>query len=185
MKLNELLLEKREAVINAWVDQVLDTYESAGFLKKQQDRFANPIGANTRECLHRIFLVLQEENNDLGAIAEPLETLVKIRAVQDFAPSRATGFVFQVKDLVRKALTAETDPMVQALITAFEERVDTAALMTFDLYMSCRERLHRIRIRELESGTHVLTTGTSCPSAAFRHRRQKAPVTISNPDLLT
>ena len=44
MDLETLLAEKKKVVVHKWIDQVLESYGSPDFFKKQKDRFANPIG---------------------------------------------------------------------------------------------------------------------------------------------
>lgn len=64
-----------------------------------------------------------------------LDAIIRVRAVQDFAPSEAVAFVFALREIVES--TAE----VQA-------RIDQVALAAFDTYMKCREQIAEIRVRE-------------------------------------
>jgi hypothetical protein len=45
--------------------------------------------------------------------------------------------------------------------------------MVFDMYLACRERLYQARINEMQSGRHILTDGSQCPSALLRAGRGK------------
>ncbi len=51
MKLTELLSEKRPAILNRWLDVIVEAYhaDTSIFLKNQKDQFANPIGYSLRE----------------------------------------------------------------------------------------------------------------------------------------
>ncbi len=55
------------------------------------------------------------------------------------------------------------------------------ALQVFDCYMGCRERLHQVRIGELESNRHLMTDRAICPSRLTRDKK-KALVCRKLPD---
>jgi hypothetical protein len=170
MDLQGLLSSKKKAIVGKWTDAVLDTYEAPGFFKKQKDRFANPIGATISGGLQELYDILLE-NRELDEAAAPLESIIKMRAVQDFAPSRAVSFVYLLKDIVRQEAAGEANSESLAVL---EARLDRMALMAFDLYMECRERLHRIRVNEVLSGRSTLTDGTKCVSARLKKEQAEA-----------
>jgi hypothetical protein len=171
MDLETLLAEKKKVVIKKWVDQVLDSYGSPEFFKKQKDRFANPVGATISDGLSKLYEVLVG-NRDLAEASKPLEDIIKIRAVQDFAPSQAVSFVYQFKNIVRQELTKEKNVNeILATLAPLEARIDQVALMAFDFYMNCRERLHQIRVNEVMSGRSALTDGTKCISAMLKRNQ--------------
>jgi len=168
MNLETILAPKKKVITQKWIDRVLDTYGAPEFFKKQKDRFANPIGATISEGLQDLYAVLLEER-ELGEAAKPLENIIKIRAVQDFTPSQSVAFVYQLKSIVREALDRDKNrDEFLAGMTALEARIDKVALMAFDLYMDCRERLHQIRVNEVLSGRSALTDGTKCVSAMLK-----------------
>ena len=174
MNLQTLLGEKKKAIVRKWTDGVLDTYGSPEFFKKQKDRFANPIGATISDGLHKLFNILVE-GGELGAASEPLENIIKIRAVQEFTPSQAVSFVYLLKTIVREELTKEKGKeQFQESLAGLEARIDTIALMAFDFYMDCRERLHQIRINEVLSGRSALTDGTKCFSAMLKRKQAES-----------
>ena len=98
------LTEKKKEVIKKWVDRVLSTYASPDFFKTQKDRIANPVGSNIAEGLRDIYELLLAGAESEG-FNEPLDRVVRIRAVQDFSPSQAVSFMFMLKDVVRAELT--------------------------------------------------------------------------------
>lgn len=170
----QLLSDYRAIIVDRWVDSVLDTYSADGsaIFKKQKDRFANPVGYNVRQGLLELYnLLLGGEEIHLPGTT--IESLIKVRAVQEFSPSAAVSFIFTLKQLVRESSLREKIDVSQADWLLFESRLDALALKVFDLYMSCRERLHQIRVRELESGTHILTDGTKCSPAMLRRSPTK------------
>lgn len=173
MKIENILTERKADIVKKWIDLVLDSYESANFFKSQKNAIANPIGSNISEALKELFDLLLNDSAP-EHLAVPLETVIKIRAVQDFTPSQAVSFVLLLKKVVRDEL-ANADKgadLVEAM--EFEARVDQAALQAFDIYMACRERLFQIRLNEYRNGTHALTDGTKCGSAWLRKKMEKS-----------
>jgi len=86
-----------------------------------------------------------------------LDGIVRIRAVQEFAPSEALGFIFQLKDVVRKVLAkAPQHPAAANELDVFDSAVDDLALFAFDLYMQCREKIYDIKAKEARSLTFRL-----------------------------
>jgi hypothetical protein len=59
----------------------------------------------------------------------------------------------------------------QESLAELDNRIDQVALMAFDFYMDCRERLHQIRVNEVLSGRHALTDGTKCVSAMLKKKQ--------------
>lgn len=174
MDIETLLAEKKKVILQKWIDQVLDSYGSPGFFKKQKDRFANPIGSTISEGLEALYGILQESRDHQEA-AKPLENMIKIRAVQDFTPSQAVSFVFLFKDIVREELAREKESdHLLASLSGLDARIDKMALMAFDFYMDCRERLHRIRVNEVLSGRSALTDGTKCFSAVLKRNQTES-----------
>ena len=174
MSIETLLAPKKKAIVQKWTDQVLDSYGSPDFFKKQKDRFANPIGATISEGLQNLFAILVE-GRELTEAAKPLEDIIKIRAVQEFAPSVAVSFVYTLKNIVRNELAREKDrEEVLNLLSALDSRIDKIALMAFDFYMDSRERLHQIRVNEVLSGRSALTDGTKCVSAMLKQDQKES-----------
>ena len=168
MSIETLLAEKKKAIVQKWIDQVLDSYGASSFFKKQKDRFANPIGSTISDGLQKLYAVLLEDR-ELGEAAKPLEDIIKIRAVQDFAPSNAISFAYLLKNIVREELSKEKNrEEVLGILSVLDPRIDKIALMAFDIYTDCRERLHQIRVNEVLSGRSALTDGTKCVSAMLK-----------------
>jgi hypothetical protein len=169
--MKNFLTEKKKIIVQRWTDLVLDSYGSPEFLKKQKNQFANPIGSTISTGLQVIYAILAE-GNELGLACKPLEDIVKIRAVQDFTPSQSISFVYLLKTIVRQELAKDKKSSVgQESLAELDNRIDQVALMAFDFYMDCRERLHQIRVNEVLSGRHALTDGTKCVSAMLKKKQ--------------
>jgi hypothetical protein len=169
MKILPLLAEKEAVIVKRWLKHVLAAFpvEGGRFLEKQQDRFANPLGANFSEGLAGLFSHLRSEAP--GDVTAILEQLMKVRAVQaEDTPAESLAFIFALKDIIRDECRKEWGPALDAEWPMFAARIDRLALRAFDLYMASRERLFQVRLRELQSGNYVLTDNMKCPSAMLR-----------------
>ncbi len=170
--LKEFLKEKRSAILDDWAEKVLSTYseEGAPLFKKITDQFANPVGHKVKAGIAEIFDAILDQENVAERIYPVMEDLVMVRAVQTFKPSDAVSFIFDLKEAVLSECNKAGRGDYYEELPAFNAKVDAVALHVFDLYMASRERLYQIRIRELKSGSHILTD-SSCPSALLREKR--------------
>ena len=132
--------EQREAMIRRWLDLTLRAYpdQTARFLRNTADPFQNPVGAALRNGIPILLDYLSGVGEQRAALAA-LDEIVHIRAVQDFTPGEAVGFVFLAREAVGEA------PLPAAGPDDFGRRVDELAMLAFDLYMRCREKLWEIR----------------------------------------
>jgi len=174
MDLLEALKTKKEEILSIWVDRTLESYTSSEFFKKSRDKFANPVGGNIREGLQRLYGLLLE-NAGLQDMAEPLDQVIRIRAVQEFTPAQAVAPILELKWVVRQVLRA--DKKLHSLVGALDDfdcDVDRVALAAFDVYTACREQLYQNRIGELKSGRYILTD-SGCSSSLDRQGQQEIP----------
>jgi hypothetical protein len=100
--------------------------------------------------------------------------------VQEFTASQAVAPIHAVKHITRELLAShkETSGLVNDLYD-FEFAVDLAVLAAFDIYMQCRERLYMVRIKEIKSGTHILTD-SQCPTVLLRNIRKESSETVES-----
>ncbi|WP_028584132.1 RsbRD N-terminal domain-containing protein [Desulfogranum mediterraneum] len=163
MELTEALQHKQKDIHALWLDRTLNSYVSPGFFKKAKDPFANPVGVNISKALESIFslLVARAEQSEFS---QPLDQIIRIRAVQDFTPAQAVAPLLELKWVI-KEIFKKNDKTRDLLsqLDNFDCEIDRVALAGFDIYTECREQLHRCRIRELKSGSHLITDG-GCPS---------------------
>jgi hypothetical protein len=150
--LRPLLLEKQGAIARRWLDVVLATYpgDSGALFGREKDPFANPVGHSLREGTERILDVLLD-GTEVEEIRESLHEIMKIRAVQQFAPSQAVAFVFSLKEVVRAELGgAAVDPQFSKELAELDAQIDGIALAAFDSYVGCREQVYQLRINEVK-----------------------------------
>jgi hypothetical protein len=153
----KFLEQKKEAVLKRWLDLTADTYppETRKFLVRDVNRFANPVGSSIQSGLEAIYdSLLQEDVGVTPPFMEQLDKIIRIRAVQNFTPAVAVGFVFLLKNAVREVAAKEIQDSRQfeELLT-FESRIDKLALLSFNIYMQCRETIFDIRATEIRNRT--------------------------------
>jgi len=144
----------RDRFVEAWLVSTLQTYpeQTRHYLSEARDPFRNPVGETLRTAL----AALADElvgGFDRARVRAALEAIVRIRAVQDFTPAEAVGFVFLARDAAR---AAGQDAPDAAWLAALDARVDEMALAAFDLYARCREEIHAIGARAARRRVYVL-----------------------------
>jgi hypothetical protein len=153
----EALLRKHEiTIVKKWFDMVVATYpaDTSLFLKNQKNPFANPVGNTTLKNLEALFQeLLGGMNHD--SLVSFLDPIIRMRAVQDFSPSQAVGFILLLKNVIRDQIKKELDDakMVKAL-REFETRIDDLSLIAFDVYVGCREKVYQIKANEEKKSTY-------------------------------
>ncbi len=158
MRLEKLLTHKKPTILKKWFNVVIETYppETAVFLKKQKDRFANPVGSSILQGIEGIFESLLQ-GIDHEKVPTFLDNIIRIRAVQDFSPSQAIVFVFLLKKVIREELRKEIrENGLSGELLALESRIDDLALLAFDIFMQCREKIYDIKAMELNNQTYSL-----------------------------
>lgn len=160
--LHDLLVDKRSVILEDWYHLILDTYPSgtAKYLGREKDRFLNPVAYEFREAIGGIYQALLQGEGG-GELVSSLDRIVRIRAVQDFSPSQAVGFVFLLKKVIRKKLEKDIKKkgLMEELLN-FESKLDDLALLAFDVYMQCREQLYEIRIKDIKNRISGLLKAT-------------------------
>ncbi len=150
-----------------WFHQILESYpaDSMKFFEGEKDRFNNPVGYTISRETKNIFNELLQDG-DYNRLYTPLDNILKIRSVQDFTPSRAVAFIFLLKNVIREELFEEiTNGHILQELREFEAKIDMLALLAFDVYSNCREKIYRIRVNEIKKGNYRLS-GRTDPSSS-------------------
>jgi hypothetical protein len=158
MKLEKLLSEKGPAILDKWLKLILESYptDTQRFLKKQKDPFANPVRHTISKEIENTYKELLK-GVDRERVSPFLERIIKIRAVQDFSPSQAIAFVFLLKRVIREVLDKEIrEHRLSADLLAFESQIDDLALVAFDVYMRCREKIYALSANEARNQVYRL-----------------------------
>jgi hypothetical protein len=150
MDLKDLLSRNEAAILKRWFNLILETYpaDTATLMRKDKDQFTNPVGSTLSREIEILFRELCKGSQDEKCQAS-LDSILKIRSVQDFSPSQAVGFVFLLKRAIGETLKNEIcKESVMDEWLKFQSRIDDLALQAFDIYMDCREKICEIRINQ-------------------------------------
>jgi len=158
MNFKDLLSKRKSAIRKKWFDYVIDDYpaDSSDFLRKQKDRFLNPVGQTLLENIGGLLdeIILDPASETLYPY---LNDIIRIKAVQNFSPSKAVSFVFLLKRVVREELESDIEKNKLAEeLRSFESQLDKLAMLAFDIYMKCRETIYDIRVKEIKTLTFRL-----------------------------
>jgi hypothetical protein len=159
MTLRQLLLERREAIARSWLEGALATYpgDSPAIFAREKDPFANPVGHSLRVGTERMLDALLLDT-DAGEVREQLQNIMKIRAVQPFAPSQAVGFVLRLREIIRAELGGvAADPRFASELADLDAQIDRIALAAFDKFVECREQVYELRVNEVKRQVSWIT----------------------------
>lgn len=154
MRIEDILEKKKSDILKDWFKAVIETYpqDTAHFLKNQKDPFSNPVGSNILSGLTALLdsLINPADTPDADDF---LDKIIRIRAVQTmFSPSQAVKFIFDLKNIIRTALSKEfKDTDLVQRFPAFEEKIDLLGLKAFDVFVGCRENIYEIKANQEKS----------------------------------
>ena len=152
MTFGDLLEERKDTIVERWVDEVLAAYPSdaAALFRAQQDPFANPLGHSVREGTSGVFQAILG-GMDPDELRSHLDQIIRIRAVQEMTPGQALSFVFSLRSIVRDVIpeAEETNGLRQGL-EELDGKIDHVALAAFELYAAMREELAQLRVKEVK-----------------------------------
>jgi len=150
MDLRDLLSRNETTILKRWFDLILETYpaNTAAVMRKDKDQFTNPVGSTLSREIDVLFKNLCAGSQD-ETCQPSLDSILKIRSVQDFSPSKAVGFVFLLKRAIGETLKNEIcKESIMDEWLQFQSRIDDLALQAFDAYMECREKICEIRVNQ-------------------------------------
>ena len=165
--MKERLKQNREKIVKLWVEAIVSTYpqETSRFLLSNKDRFTNPVGSSIKDAAAGVFEFLIQEKS-LEEITPFVDSLIRIRAVQDFTPSEAMGAFFTLKKCLHKAL----GELPAEELIRLDSMIDGLSLLAFDIYMKCREKVWEIKYNEFMNRPSIFFEGPVCPSYALRKK---------------
>jgi hypothetical protein len=150
MMMQDLLKENKAAILERWFHLILETYpaNTAAMMRKDKNQFTNPVSSTLSREIDVLFKNLCEGSQD-EKCQSSLDSILKIRSVQDFSPSKAVEFIFLLKRAIGETLKNEIcKESVMDEWMKFQSRIDDLALQAFDIYMECREKICEIRIHQ-------------------------------------
>lgn len=144
----------KKKVADLWVEAVFATYplETIGFLRTKNDPFTNPVAHMTRQAAGALYDAITGEDIDPAETKAAVDRFIKLRAVQKFSPGQSMAVFYLLKPVLRQALLPEMVAAEQLdAYLEIESRLDTLALLAFDIYMAARETLAEARIKEIRN----------------------------------
>jgi len=177
MRLNNLLAQRKTAIIKNWFTLAVETYppDTASFLKRQKDPFANPVGRTISLGLEALFNELLKEM-DYEIITSFLDPIIRIRAIQNFSPAQAVSFIFLLKKAIRENIKREAlEEQLFNELLLFESKIDKLALIAFNLYMECKEKIYDLKANEMRNSTYK----------AFKRAGLVREMPVDEPDVKT
>ena len=153
LAIQDLLKKNKAAILERWFHLILETYptNTAAMMRKDKNQFTNPVGSTFSREIQVLFKNICEGSQDEKCQAS-LDSILKIRSVQDFSPSTAVGFIFLLKRAIGETL--KNDICKESVMDEwlkFQSRIDDLALQAFDIYMDCREKICEIRINQAKT----------------------------------
>ncbi|HEY6003845.1 MAG TPA: RsbRD N-terminal domain-containing protein [Anaeromyxobacter sp.] len=152
MTLADLLSERQDALCGRWLDAILAGYgePTASRWRREKDPFRNPVGHTLATGLPALVAAVSRDAGLPEDAATALEAIVRIRSVQDLAPSRAVGFVWLLRDAIRAEIGEELSRAHAEELAQVERRIERLGLEAFDTYVALREQVFRLRQEELK-----------------------------------
>lgn len=156
---NEIIYARREKWISKWFEGLMHSYpeESARFFKDTRDPFSNPVGSALEKGIRALFDVVSADIFDSRAAHEALEPMIRIRALQEFSPSEALGFIPKIKSIIKQdPAVKEQGGAAADSLGRIADNSDKALLTAFDLYMDCKKHVYNLRARQARDGVRQL-----------------------------
>lgn len=164
MTLLAFIKTHRENIASMWLKRALASYpaDAQKFFGGEKDQFANPVGKIHRQGISTVVEWLADECDSETSI-EALNDIFRVRAVQTIDPSQSIGFVFLLRDIMRKMLKADGQSLSDYTedLAGFDARVDEIALLSFDCLMRHKKRLFEIRIGEVKRNVSQILKQTN------------------------
>ena len=152
MSLQKLLVENKSAILSRWFDSILETYPSdtKAFLRTKKNRFDNPVAHRISSGNEGIFSQILKDAK-VEDVSPFLDKVIRIRAVQDFTPSQALAFIFDLKRDIREELGEDIrEGPLSVELWRLEQKIDEMGLLALDIYMKCREEIYELRVNEVK-----------------------------------
>jgi hypothetical protein len=152
MTLKDLLIEKKEEILQRWLDRVLGGYppETQRFFRENKSLFSNPVGFTLRKGMEGIIdqILRPAGMEEARAILEPV---MKVRAVENLPPSLGGQFILPLREILSQIVREEKkkDLLGQEWLE-LNSRISRLALLGMNLYSECREKVNQLRIQERE-----------------------------------
>ena len=142
-------MNTEKEILEKWIEKLADSHprNASALRAPKPDPFRNPVGYAIRTSLAQIWEQLQG-HMDWNVIDPALDTVLRIRAVQDMSLSQAVGFIIPLRSILRQ-VPGTFD------LALLENRIDQLMLAAFDKYTQCRDQIRAVRLHETERLTRT------------------------------
>ena len=152
MSLNKLLSDRKKEILKKWQQEIFQIYpaDAIRFLTSETDQFNNPVGYSVREYSSSLFTEIMSENEiSAEKITPMLDEMIRIRAVQDYSPSDALKYLYDLKKVIAIEVkdTMEPDNNLYYELVTLYNKIDKVILIAFDIYSKCRDKLSEIKVQ--------------------------------------
>ncbi len=155
----QLLARQKDTILEEWRAAIyaLFPFGTKGFLRSQDDKFANPVGHTTKEATAVLLeAVLHKSIPDEASVQKALEDFMRMLSVQDLRIEQISGVFFLLKPILRKVFFVEicekeslSKDTFQDFL-ALESRIDSLSLMAFALCEKQKTAIADRRIDEVK-----------------------------------
>ncbi|HDL17497.1 MAG TPA: hypothetical protein ENH29_00415 [Bacteroidetes bacterium] len=156
--LTYVLKQQKSEILQNWIQSILTSYPSGAvnFLKNQKDQFQNPVGQTVvREA--EVLLEQLLSKAEMEKVKVSLDNIIRIRAVQDFSPSQAVAIFSSLKNILIDLLATELqEEKLRREFFQLERKIDQFALLAFEIYSQCREKIYKIRLKEIKKWSGII-----------------------------
>ncbi len=171
----ESLACQRELIAAKWLERALDSYpeETRRFFIQERDPFRNPVGSELRRGLPLLVDALLG-GKDIKEVVPALESIVRMRAVQETDASRAASFLFTLGEIVRQVVDSgdDTDGS-NRFLAELDGRIRDLVRMAEAMFMDCRGQIARLKDAEASRRSFVARRLAARKQVNGEHRQTK------------
>ena len=137
-------MSKLDSIVDSWFVKAIEIYPETARSGMMQtgDRFRNPVATTLRESLEILARELSG-GMECSAVTSAVDTIVRVRAVQECKPEDAVGFPAQLRKIIR-------EQQLESLFPDMEQRLDALSQAASHQYALCKKDIARVRAREAQ-----------------------------------
>ena len=147
----------RDRFFEEWLACTIGTYpeQTRRLLREDRDWFRNPVGhtldASLRGLTEELF-----GRFDRARVTAWLDAVVHLRAVQDFSPADAVGFVALARHAADRVSEHGSPGLSPGALDVLGARIEDMVAIAADLFNRCRDKIHAIGARAARRRVFVL-----------------------------
>ena len=152
MTLKDLIAENKTVILQRWFDRLLEDYppETQALFRENRSPYSNPIGFTLRRGMEGILegFLTPAAAAEARAVLEPV---MRVRAVENLPSPQGGKFILPLREIIGEILEeAEIKEILEREWLDLNSQISRLALLGMNLYSECREKVHRLRMKEGE-----------------------------------